>query len=62
MTYNVAFNYCDLNTGRAQWELYIGNKLIGKWTVHNEDYLGHEPPENIDGPSVTRKTLPGIKI
>ncbi|KAL2059955.1 hypothetical protein VTL71DRAFT_10110 [Oculimacula yallundae] len=61
-TYDVAVNYFDLNGGRAQWELYISNKLIGKWTGNNEDNLGHEPFAYLDGHSATRKTFPGIKI
>ena len=60
--YNVAVNYFDLNGGRAQYELHIGDKLIGKWFGNNEDNLGHEPFAYLDGHSATRITFPGIKI
>ncbi|CZS99642.1 probable Probable alpha-glucuronidase A [Rhynchosporium graminicola] len=60
--YDVAFNYFDLATGRAQYELYVGKTLVGKWIANNEDIFWHEPFERIDGHSATRKTFPGIRV
>lgn len=60
-TYDLAINYYDIIGGRAHYEVYLNDELVGKWTGNNEDKLGHTPSTFLDGHSATRITFSGIR-
>ncbi|KAJ5379656.1 uncharacterized protein N7496_002084 [Penicillium cataractarum] len=61
-TYDIAVNYFDHLGGRAKYEVFLGEKLIGTWTGDLEDKLGHDFSEYLDGHSATRVTFYGVKV
>lgn len=61
-TYDLAINYYDIIGGRARYEVYLANELVGKWTGDNEDRLGHTPSTFLDGHSATRITFNSVKV
>jgi alpha-glucuronidase len=60
--YSLAVNYYDIIGGRARWEVYLNDRLVGNWTGDNEDRLGHAPSVYLDGHSATRITFGNVKI
>ncbi|KAH8812874.1 alpha-glucuronidase [Xylogone sp. PMI_703] len=60
--YNVAVGYYDHLGGRSQYELFVNDKSIGKWSGDLEDKLGHDFSEYLDGHSATRITFPGVQL
>lgn len=60
-TYDLAINYYDIIGGRARYEAYLNDELVGKWTGDNEDKLGHTPSSFLDGHSATRITFGGVR-
>lgn len=61
-TYDLAVNYYDLYGGKSHWQVYLNNRLIGKWVGNNEDILSHTPSIYLDGHSATRITFRGVKV
>lgn len=61
-TYDIAVGYYDLDGGRAHWEIYLNDELLGEWIGNNEDFLGHEPSIYLDGHTATRVTFRGVQI
>ncbi|KAJ6116094.1 hypothetical protein N7523_006511 [Penicillium sp. IBT 18751x] len=60
--YDIAINYYDHLGGRAKYEIFLEEKLIGAWTGDLEDKLGHDFSEYLDGHSATRITFRGVKV
>jgi len=60
--YDLAVNYYDLIGGKARWQVYLNDRLLGQWVGNNEDTLGHAPSIYIDGHSATRITFRGVRI
>ncbi|KAK2760043.1 hypothetical protein FQN54_002779 [Arachnomyces sp. PD_36] len=61
-TYDIAVGYYDVDGGRAQWEIYLNDELLGEWIGNNEDFLGHEPSTLLDGHTATRVTFRGVEV
>jgi alpha-glucuronidase len=61
-TYDLAIGYFDHAGGRATWEAYVGDKLLGRWVGNNEDTMGHATSTYLDGHSATRITFAGVQI
>jgi alpha-glucuronidase len=61
-TYDLAVNYFDVIGGRAHWQVYLNDKLVGGWVGNHEDTLGHAVSVNLDGHTASRITFKGIKI
>jgi alpha-glucuronidase len=60
--YNLAVNYYDQAIGRSHWEVYVNDRLIGKWEGNSEYVLGHAPSHYIDGQSAMRITFPNVTV
>jgi alpha-glucuronidase len=62
--YDLGVNYYDLIGGRARYEVWVGDKMVGNWTGDNVDTgrLGHTPSTMLDGHSATRMTFPGVQV
>jgi alpha-glucuronidase len=60
--YDVAVNYYDMAIGNSTWELYVDNRLVGKWKGDLEYILGKAPSPYIDGQTATRVTFKGVRI
>jgi alpha-glucuronidase len=60
--YNLAVSYFDLFGGKADWKLYLNNKLLGQWIGNNEDVLGHAPSVYLDANTATRITFADVSI
>ncbi|KAB5581043.1 alpha-glucuronidase A [Coniochaeta sp. 2T2.1] len=60
--YDLAVNYYDVIGGRAKWEVFLGDRLVGSWRGDNEDKLGHAPSTMLDGHSATRVTFGGVEV
>ena len=61
-TYDLAVNYFDVIGGRAHWQVYLNDKLVGGWVGNHEDTLGHAVSVNLDGHTASRIIFKGIKI
>jgi alpha-glucuronidase len=61
-TYDVAVNYYDVIGGKAQYELHLNNRTVGRWTGDLEDKLGHAPSMYLDGHSATRVTFRNVTV
>lgn len=61
-TYDIAINYFDHLGGRAKYELFLGERLIGEWAGDLKDRLGHDFSEYLDGHSATRVTFHGVQV
>ncbi|KAH8817389.1 glycoside hydrolase superfamily [Xylogone sp. PMI_703] len=61
-TYDLGINYYDLIGGRANYKVYLNNKLVGQWVGNHEDTLGHAPSIYLDGHSASRVTFKGVKV
>ena len=61
-TYDLAVNYFDLSGGKAHWDVYVNDQIVGKVFGNNEDSLGHEPTVYLDGHSATRRTFNAVRI
>ena len=61
-TYDLAVNYYDVIGGRAQWQVYLNDQMIGQWVGNNEGTLGHTPSIYLDGHSATRITFRGVRV
>jgi alpha-glucuronidase len=61
-TYDVAVNYYDLIGGKAHYQIWLNDKILGEWVGNNEDTLGHAPSTFLDGQSATRITFSNVKI
>jgi alpha-glucuronidase len=60
--YNVAVNYYDHSGGTSQYQLFIGERLVGEWKGNLGEYLGHDFSDHLDGHSATRVTFNAVKI
>ncbi|KAK2747840.1 hypothetical protein FQN55_004716 [Onygenales sp. PD_40] len=60
--YDLAVNYYDMAIGRSEWEVYLNDRLVGKWEGNSEYVLGHAPSPYIDGHSATRITFHDVKV
>jgi alpha-glucuronidase len=56
-TYDLAVQYFDLNSGEAQFQLRIGNRVFGSWRAD-----AHLPASTLNGDSSTRRTIPNVKL
>jgi alpha-glucuronidase len=61
-TYDLAVNYYDIIGAKAQYQVYLNDKLIAEWTGNNEDHLGYTISSNFDGHSAARITFKGVKV
>ncbi|KIJ48597.1 glycoside hydrolase family 67 protein [Sphaerobolus stellatus SS14] len=61
-TYDIAVNYYDMIGGKAHYQIFLNNKVLGKWVGNNEDTLGHAPSTFLDGHSATRITFRNVKV
>jgi len=62
--YDLGVNYYDIIGGRARYEVYLNEKLVGEWMGDNVDSgrLGHTPSMMLDGHSATRITFGGVEV
>ncbi|KAJ4291283.1 hypothetical protein N0V88_006286 [Collariella sp. IMI 366227] len=60
--YDIAVNYYDMALGNSTWELFLDNRLVGKWKGDLEYELGKAPSPYVDGQTATRKTFYGVKV
>ena len=56
-THDVVIQYFDVNTGRAQYRVRVGDAVIAEWTAG--DWF---PTRTLDGSSSTRRLLQGIHL
>jgi alpha-glucuronidase len=63
-THDLGVNYYDVIGGRARYEVYLNDQLVGKWTGDYVDSgrLGHASSTMLDGHSATRITFNGVKV
>jgi len=61
-TYDVAVNYFDQAIGNSTWELFLDDKLVGKWKGDHEYVLGKAPVLFIDGQTAARITFKGVNV
>ncbi|KAF2741834.1 glycoside hydrolase family 67 protein [Sporormia fimetaria CBS 119925] len=60
--YDVAINYYDMDRGRSEYEVSVGNRTVGKWTGDLERRLGRATSVYLDGHSATRITFRGVEV
>ncbi|KAL8285122.1 hypothetical protein RB597_002283 [Gaeumannomyces tritici] len=60
--YDVAVNYYDQAVGRAAWELFVGDRLVGSWKGDMEYRIGKAPTFYIDGQAAVRITFKGVDV
>jgi alpha-glucuronidase len=60
--YDLAVGYYDIFGGRASWQLFLGDTLVGNWTGNGEDRFGHAPSTKLDGHTATRITFRGVSV
>jgi len=62
-TYDVVVGFFDGEGGKSDFEIYINDKLLGKWKGNDEDFLGNAPPSyTLDGHTATRVKFRDVKI
>jgi alpha-glucuronidase len=61
-TYDLAVNYFDVVGGRATWQVYLGDSLVGTIRGALEDTLGKAGSTMLDGHSATRMTFNGVLV
>lgn len=61
-TYDLAINYFDVIGGRATWDVFVGETLVGSWRGDMEDRLGHATTMMPDETSAARITFPGVIV
>lgn len=60
--YDVAANHYGLVSGKAEYELFINEHLVGSCKGDLDDSLCKAGSSYLDGHSATRKTVKGIKV
>ena len=69
--YDLAVNYYDLYGGDALYELFINDRLIGKWRANLHQWvdgqpgpsvLGHDVSRYLDGHSAMRTVFHGVEV
>ncbi|KAH8893835.1 alpha-glucuronidase [Thozetella sp. PMI_491] len=60
--YAIAVNYFDVAGGRARWDVFLNDMLVGSWIGDSEDVLGHAASSKPDGGSAVRITLPDVQV